>query len=183
MAKQDDKGNLHSNLNGRFVSKGEQEAKREEAEKIYNSDSNPTDNDEIEDSKSPSIDELLGEEFKGFKGQEAVEKLLKEKRGHIKGAFHREDIGDIDLLWGNDYLGLQHIIKQREAEKQEHSQEIMEHLVDAIEKGEFKQKNDRGNFVFSYKNSGVQYRTIIAPEYHNHKITYVLTAFRRGKKR
>lgn len=42
MAKQDDKGNLHSNLNGRFVSKGEQEAKREEAEKIYNSDSSVT---------------------------------------------------------------------------------------------------------------------------------------------
>ena len=42
MAKQDDKGNLHSDSNGRFVSKGEQEAKREEAEKIYNSDSSVT---------------------------------------------------------------------------------------------------------------------------------------------
>ena len=131
----------------------------------------------------PSLDEILGEGFKGYKGQDAVNKLLQEKHGHIKSAFHRDDIGDIDLLWGNDKLGLQHIIKQREEEKQEHSQEIMEHLVDAIEKGEFKQKNDRGNFVFSYRESEVQYRAIIAPEYHNHKITYVLTDFRRGKRR
>ena len=183
MAQKDDKGNLHADSNGRFISKEEQEAKREEAEKIYNSDPNSKDNEEIEDSKSPSIDELLGEEFKGYKGQAAVDKLMKEKRGHVKGAFHREDIGDIDLLWGNERIGLQHIIKQRETEKPGHAQEIIDHLVDAIEKGEFKQKNDSGNFVFSYKESGVQYRTVIAPEYHNHRITYVLTAFRRGKKR
>ncbi len=137
----------------------------------------------VVEEKSPSIDELLGEEFKGYKGQRAVDKLMQEKRGHVKGAFHRDDIGDIDLLWGNDSLGLQHIVKQRDGEKEGHAQEIMEHLSVAIEKGEFKQKNDRGNFIFAYKEDSVQYRTVIAPEYHKNKITYVLTAFRRGKRR
>ena len=186
MAKKDNKGNLHSENNGQFISKEEQEAKRQEAEKIYNSEPQTTEprNDELDrQEKSPSLDELLGEEFKGYKGQQAVDKLLQEKRGHVKGAFHREDIGDIDLLWGNDSLGLQHIINQRDGEKEGHAQEIMDHLSIAIEKGEFKQKNDRGNFVFAYKEGNVQYRTVIAPEYHNNKITYVLTAFRRGKRR
>ena len=63
------------------------------------------------------LDELLGEEFKGFKGQAAVDKLLREQRGHVKGAFHREDIGDIDLIWGNEDVGLYHAIEQRKKRK------------------------------------------------------------------
>ena len=67
-----------------------------------------------ENNSDDSLEELLGEEFKGVKGQEAIDKLVLEKKGHVKGAFHREDIGDIDLLWGSDSFGLRHIIKQRE---------------------------------------------------------------------
>ena len=124
----------------------------------------------------------MGKEYKGYKGQAAIDKLMHEKQGHVKGAFHREDIGEIDLLWGNDNIGLKHIITQREKEKEGHVEEILNHLSTAIEKGEFKKRNDRGNFEFVYKVNNAQYKTIIAPEYHNHKITYVLTAFRRGKK-
>ena len=39
--------------------------------------------------KKKSQDEFFGEEFKGYKGANAVEKLLKEKRGHVKNAFER----------------------------------------------------------------------------------------------
>ena len=45
--------------------------------------------------------ELIGPEFKGVRRQAAVRKLIEEKRGHVKGAFHRKEIGDIDLIWGN----------------------------------------------------------------------------------
>ena len=58
----------------------------------------------IERKRKSELTTLLGEEFKGYKGQEAVNKLLQEKRGHVKGAFHREDMGDIDLLWGKRYF-------------------------------------------------------------------------------
>ena len=74
---------------------------------------------------SEELVDLLGVEFKGYKGQDAVNKLLEEKQGHIKGAFHRDDIGDIDLIWGNDNVGLQHIIRQREKEKIGHANEIL----------------------------------------------------------
>jgi hypothetical protein len=57
--------------------------------------------------------EFLGPEYSGVKGQAAVEKLLKERQGHVKGAFHRDDTGDIILAWGDDNMGIQHIINHR----------------------------------------------------------------------
>lgn len=138
-----------------------------------------------EDSEpAEDISGLLGEEFKGYKGQAAVDKLMQEKKGHVKGAFHRDDIGDIDLLWGNERLGIQHIILQRQKEKddedgkQRHVNDVINHLSDAVENGTFRRKNDRGNFEFIH--NGLI--TVIAPEYHGHKITFVLTGFKRDKK-
>lgn len=118
----------------------------------------------------------MGEEFKGVKGQDAVNKLLKEKRGHVKGAFHREDIGDIDLLWGSDSVGLKHIIQRRE-EQGIDVEEFLSNLADVVEKGEYKKRNERGNFEFWYKGK----MAVIAPEYHGNKITYLVTAFKRKK--
>lgn len=47
MAKEDDNGKLHSEQNGRFVSKGDAEEKRAEAERIYNSEYPNSSNDEF----------------------------------------------------------------------------------------------------------------------------------------
>ncbi|WP_158653788.1 putative barnase/colicin E5 family endoribonuclease, partial [Helicobacter salomonis] len=45
---------------------------------------------------------VFGEHFAEFelKGKEAVAKLLQERRGQVAGAFYREDLGYIDLIWG-----------------------------------------------------------------------------------
>ncbi|MCR2114379.1 hypothetical protein CUPS4064_09565, partial [Campylobacter upsaliensis] len=40
--------------------------------------------------------EDFGINFEGFKGKEAVLKLLEEKRGQVKGAFYKEGLGEID---------------------------------------------------------------------------------------
>ena len=187
---EDENGNLHSEKNGQFVSKEDSKEKLDEAEQIYNSErpvpslkEQQDDDSEDDGAIDRELSDLLGEEFKGVKGQEAIDKLLQEKRGHVKGAFHRDDIGDIDLLWGDDHVGLQHIIVQREKEKQGHAQEVLSNLSEAIENATYKKRNDRGNFEYSYKKDGLEYKIIIAPEWHNEKITYLLTAFRRGKKR
>lgn len=128
--------------------------------------------------KNKSHDEFFGEEFKGVKGQAAVEKLLKEKRGHVKGAFHRDDIGEIDLLWGDDNVGLKHIIKQREKQGID-SNEFVRNLSTVIEKGDFYQKSDRGNFEILYNGK----MAIIAPEYHGNKVTFLLTAYKTRYKK
>lgn len=43
---------------------------------------------------------VFGKEFKGYSGAKAVEKLMQEKQGFIQGAFSRNDIGDIDVVYG-----------------------------------------------------------------------------------
>lgn len=120
------------------------------------------------------IDRLYGEEFKGYKGQAAIDKLLKEQRGHVKGAFHRDDMGDIDLLWGNDYLGLQHIIKHRE-EQGINAQQFLSDIAEVVESGSFLKMGGNGTFEFWYKGKSV----IISPEYQGNKVTYLLTAFKK----
>lgn len=172
----DESKHPRDNRNGQFTEGKEKEYRQ-------NADYNEIVFDRQKESeKSPSIDELLGEEFKGYKGQAAIDKLLLEKRGYVKGAFHRDDIGDIDLLWGNDRLGLQHIILQRrkeketEEEKVRHINELLSNLGESIEKAYFKKKNNKGNFEFQYEKSYI----VIAPEYHGNQITYVLTAYKRN---
>ena len=126
-----------------------------------------------ESEPAEDISGLLGEEFKGYKGQAAVDKLMQEKKGHVKGAFHRDDIGDIDLLWGNDYLGLQHILQQREKQGIDGT-EFVKDLAEVVEKGVFRRKSERGNFEFLHGRKMV----IIAPEFHKNKLVFVLTAYK-----
>ncbi|TSA78878.1 hypothetical protein FNE76_08095 [Helicobacter mehlei] len=68
----------------------------------------------------------FGENFKefAFKGKEAVAKLLQEKRGQVAGAFYREDLGYIDLVWGE--------VRNKEGKIQGHglSKIVEKHLDD-----------------------------------------------------
>lgn len=129
-------------------------------------------------SSSSEVDSILGKEFKGVKGQDAIHKLLQEKQGHVKGAFHREDIGDIDLVWGNDELGLQHIVKHREKQGIDVS-DFTKDLTSVIESGEFRKKNDRGNFEFMREGK----IAVISPELRGTKLTFLLTAFKTHSKK
>ncbi len=130
--------------------------------------------DKINITNQVDIISLLGKEIKGEKGQKAINLLLKEKQGHIKVAFHREDIGDIDLIWGNDNLGLQHIIKRRE-EDGINVNNFTKDLAEVIEKGKFFKKGKNGTFEFWLNGKSA----IISPEYHNNKITFLLTAYKK----
>lgn len=129
-------------------------------------------NEQLED-----IAELLGEEFKGVKGQQAVDKLMQEKRGHVKGAFHREDIGDIDLIWGDDTCGLQHILLHREKQGID-AQEFVQDLAEVVEKGNYIKRNDKGNFEFQHDRKVA----VVSPELRGNKLTFLVTAFKTRRK-
>jgi len=49
------------------------------------------------------------DQFKG-KAQEAIAFLTEKQGGEAIGALHHKDVGDIDLVWGNEKMGLLHII-------------------------------------------------------------------------
>lgn len=120
--------------------------------------------------KQESLD-LLGQEHKAPHGDAAVQKLLDCKNGHIKNAFIRSDIDDITLSWGNDAVGLKHIIKRR-TEENEDVDELVSHLSDTIENGTLK-INKRGRFVITKG----KYQAIISPEIFNDKLNFLVTGY------
>ncbi|CZE47158.1 Uncharacterised protein [Campylobacter geochelonis] len=86
-------------------------------------------------------------------GISAIKKLLNEKQGQVAGAFSKENLGDIDLVWGDDKFGLEHILKRRIADyiksglsKQEATQKAIDFinkLPQMIDNGELSiKKND-----------------------------------------
>lgn len=118
---------------------------------------------------------FLGKEFLGVKGKEAIDKLLEEKTGHVKGAFSREDIGDIDLIWGNSAMGLQHIIERRIKTKQ-NLEKVLTNLDETITNGVPKlsrNKDGKLKIILEYKDQ----RAIIGTEIQNESIQFVLTLY------
>ncbi|EGX7216174.1 hypothetical protein JGJ89_000523, partial [Campylobacter upsaliensis] len=96
------------------------EEERKRAEEIYQAQEANNLKDILEPS---SLKEDFGENFAGFKGKEAIEKLLEEQRGQVKGAFYKEGLGEIDLVWGeitdlekHKGYGLAHILDKRKSE-------------------------------------------------------------------
>jgi hypothetical protein len=122
-------------------------------------------------------DDILGKEYTDVKGQEAINKLIEEKQGHVKNAFHRDDVGNIDLVWGNDNYGLKHIIKRRNEQGIDVDKFISD-LSDVIEKGSIS-KNEKGNFEILHSGK----MAIVSPELQGNKITFLLTAFKTRKKK
>jgi hypothetical protein len=148
---------------------------RERLEQLGITVRNPTVSRKITGEEWAEIKEyekLLGEEFKGYKGQAAIDKLMTEKRGHIKGAFHRRDLGAIDLIYGNDDLGLQHIIKRRTEQGADITQ-LLGEIADTVEKGTLRKQNNRGNFEILYDGK----MAIVSPELLGNKVTFLLTAY------
>jgi len=75
--------------------------------------------DEVEIAEQADDKENINElkqETEIQRGKKAVSLAL-ETRQDVPNAILREDIGSIDLLWGNDKKGLQHIIKRRDKDK------------------------------------------------------------------
>ncbi|WP_425333764.1 DUF3519 domain-containing protein [Helicobacter pylori] len=103
-------------------------------------------------------------EFKGD-GLGAINKLLETKKGFVAGAFHKEGLGDIDLVWGNKDYGLEHILKRREeqaiakkglnkTEAKEYALSVVKSIPEIIEKGS-KGTDHLGRVFVDYENKRV----------------------------
>ncbi|MEB2805368.1 hypothetical protein Q9Q71_03490, partial [Campylobacter upsaliensis] len=83
----------------------------------------------------------FGENFAGYKGKEAIEKLLEEQRGQVANAFYKEGLGEIDLVWGDKNYGLEHILNKHGGE----FKNLAEQLDEIITKGEVIKRKGRKN--------------------------------------
>ena len=125
----------------------------------------------------PDIKIFLGEEFKGYKGQEAINKLLEEKRGHIKAAFHREDIGDITLAWGDEERGLCHLISRRKS-KGIDTEEFLSNIAEVVEKGRLHNHPKYSNrWLIWYDGKQIA----ICADYNGEKMNWIITGFYKKK--
>ncbi|EQB3613480.1 PBECR2 nuclease fold domain-containing protein, partial [Campylobacter upsaliensis] len=153
----------------------EEERKRAEEiykrqEEIYQAQEANNLKDILEAEEKPLKDEF-GVNFEGFKGKEAIEKLLEEQRGQVKGAFYKEGLGEIDLVWGDENFGLRHILEQRTKQwGEEKALKFISHLNENIEKGQIVEVQ-KGRAAIK-----TDLTTIILDKKENNN--FVLTAFR-----
>ncbi|HEF3573470.1 TPA: hypothetical protein R9120_001736, partial [Campylobacter upsaliensis] len=129
----------------------------------------------IRQENKPSVKPLdeFGVNFEGFKGKEAVDKLLSEKRGQVKGAFYKEGLGEIDLVWGDENFGLRHILNKHGSE----FEDIAAELSEAMEKGVLKKQNEVRSRI-EFKDFAIG----LSGEFKGEKRAFIITAFKRNGK-
>lgn len=120
------------------VAKQKAEEKAEEAE----SDKEEAEKRMDDEEPKPVGSGVFGNIYNQFKGKvkEAFDFLMKHKGGDLLGVFHRKDVGDIDLVWGDENGGLAHILNKHVGEGKSFANvdEAMSHIQNIIETG----KND-----------------------------------------
>ena len=123
----------------------------------------------------------FGENYAEFyhNGKGAIQKLLKEKKGQVAGAFYREDIGDVTLPWGEVFrkgekikgYGVATIIEK-------HGKEILNKLPKIFETGNLIKQND-----VHYRIESGNYVVGLSSEFKGEKHNFVLTAFERNERK
>ena len=112
-------------------------------------------------------------EYKG-KGQEAVDFIVKNKGGQVRGAFHRKEIGDIDVVWGevadkekHTGYGLAHIIDK-------HGMDAVAKIGDVV---------NGGDVYRDYKNrlciGKDKFELALREEWYGKKKTWIITNYEK----
>lgn len=125
------------------------------------------------------------DQFKG-KVKEAFDFLVNHKEGDLLGVFHRDGIGSIDLVWGNDNGGLKHIIKRHIEEQNDFSDvsEIQSAINDAISNGDIVRENEDKIVLQTDR-----YKVSINKQYRDEngnvieRKNWIVTAFDKAKKK
>ena len=91
-------------------------------------------------------------EFAG-KPKEAIDFLLKERNGQVIGAIEREDLGKIDIVWGDKGKGLRHIKKRHLIEQNDFKsyEDIVNKISDILKNGKLGKFYENGTKVNLYK--------------------------------
>ncbi len=112
------------------------------------------------------------------KPREAIQRLMKEKQGEVPGAFHHPDIGDIDLVWGQegdpakgyeDGYGLAKILVKH-AKK---DPTLLDRLPDIVQKGKILRRSPNRILLESGADKGV-----VRLEFDGTPKKWLLTAYR-----
>ncbi len=125
-------------------------------------------------------------EFTQFKHKprEAIKHLIKVKKGQCLSALHRSDVGDIDIIWGendkdNIGFGLKHIIEKHGKEINALGFKVEDFIPIVIQFGEFNiKKSIDEKKVFDSR----YFRFVIQTTFHGKDKVWLLTTFDLSKK-
>ncbi len=113
----------------------------------------PEERARAEEEPQPIGKGFFGNIYDQFKGKvkAALDFLLKHREGDLLGVFHRDDLGDIDLVWGNraENRGLDHIIDKHIERYHDfaNAEEAMRIIDDVINNGQVNEKKSRWDKV------------------------------------
>ena len=116
-------------------------------------------------------------EYKG-KGQKAVDFIVKQKGGQVRGAFNRPEIGDIDVVWGkvtdaqkHKGYGLSHIIDK-------HGMDAARIIGEVITDGQL--MTDEVNKRISIEHNG--YHIGLRQQWNGKKKIWIVTSFQKEER-
>ena len=153
----------------------EAESDKEEAEKRMN-----------DEEPKPVGSGVFGNIYNQFKGKvkEAFDFLMKHKGGDLLGVFHRKDVGDIDLVWGDHGGGLAHIIRRHIIEQNDFKNvdEIQKVIEDVIRNGLIVREN-KDKINIEYNGYRVSIKKTIRDSKGNvvENKNWIVTAFDKSK--
>lgn len=118
------------------------------------------------------VNQDLGEDHPEYKGLEkaAINFIAENKGGQVKGAYHRYDVGDIDIAWGevrpeHKGFGLAHIIDK-------HGEKALERLDKVLKHGS-KHKGSNGKIALHWG----KYIAILSKDWGGEDRHVVLSGF------
>ena len=153
----------------------ETESAKEEAEKRMD-----------DEEPKPVGSGVFGNIYNQFKGKvkEAFDFLMKHKGGDLLGVFHRKDVGDIDLVWGDHGGGLAHIIRRHIIEQNDFKNvdEIQKVIEDVIRNGLIVREN-KDKINIEYNGYRVSIKKTIRDSKGNvvENKNWIVTAFDKSK--
>ena len=118
------------------------------------------------------------------KPKEAIRFLLKRCEGECTNALYRNDIGYIDIVWGendqnNKGYGLKHIIEKHGSDIEGLGFNIEDFIPIVVQFGEFKETvSDVGKKVFESE----MFRFVVATNFEGNSKQWLLTSFDLRKK-
>ena len=130
---------------------------------------------------------VFGPIFRQFenKPKEAIKHLRKTKTGECPKALYRDDIGFIDIVWGevtdpikHKGYGLAHIIDKHEEEIKELGFKLEDFIPIIVQFGSIKESDTKEEFLFESN----YYRIVVEKKYKGKEKQWVLTAFDLRKK-
>ncbi|MGP1414492.1 MAG: hypothetical protein ACTTJ6_00975 [Treponema sp.] len=133
--------------------------------------------DSVKNAKEDGYPEKDYPEYKG-KGQEAVDFIVKNKGGQVRGAFHREEIGDIDVVWGevtdkekHTGYGLAHIIDK-------HGMDAVTKIGEAVKNGKVIHPDNNPDHIAIENNN---FHVGLRQQWGGNKKIWIITGFEKDK--